>query len=106
MGIEACIVHLAASSSFTRDDDRGHFYAATHAFSEVALASTPVTPMDRYIAEVNRNFSRTDFEGLLLMPKEQALSLLCGSDGSGTSVETGDTTIDADPPRPSLQQLS
>jgi hypothetical protein len=80
--------------------------AAAHAFSEVALASTPVTPMDRYIAEVNRNFSRTDFEGLLLMPKEQALSLLCGSDGSGTSVETGDTTIDADPPRPSKQQLS
>lgn len=81
---------------------------APHTFSEVTLAPTPVLPIDRYIKEVNRNYSRTDFEGLILMPTEQARILLCGDDGrsNGGAGGSDGNTDGASSSRPSMRQLS
>lgn len=77
--------------SLVMPDDGGADGGRGQSFSNVSLPvagvrypdatetdSRTMKASDVYIEQLNRNFSNTDFEGLLLMPMEQARTLLCG----------------------------
>jgi hypothetical protein len=74
----------AASSSFAISNDSS--FSAVSVGMLLGAERGAGQPSDVYIREVNRNFSRTEFERLLLMPEAQArleMFNTSASDGSG-----------------------